>query len=61
MVLEIDGIEVATLEAFYKQLWKRPAPDAEVELTVQQGDGESRKIRVQAVDRMQTLRKPAGI
>ena len=60
VVLEVDGIEVATLEAFYKQLWKRPAPDAEVELTVQQGS-ETRKIRIQAVDRMQTLRKPSGI
>lgn len=60
VVLEVDGIEVATLEAFYKQLWKRPAPDAEVVLTVQQGS-ETRKIRIQAVDRMQTLRKPSGI
>jgi len=60
VVLEVDGIEVATLEAFYKQLWKRPAPDAEVELTVQQGS-ETRKVRVHAVDRMKTLRKPAGI
>ena len=25
VVLEVDGIQVATLEAFYKQLWKRPA------------------------------------
>jgi serine protease Do len=60
VVLEVDGIEVATLEAFYKQLWKRPAPDAEVELTVQQGS-ETRKIRIQAMDRMRTLRKPSGI
>lgn len=60
VVLEVDGIEVATLEAFYKQLWKRSAPDAEVELTVQQGS-ETRKVRIHAVDRMKTLRKPAGI
>jgi serine protease Do len=60
VVLEVDGIQVATLEAFYKQLWKRPAPDAEVELTVQQGS-ETRKVRVHAVDRMKTLRKPTGI
>jgi serine protease Do len=60
VVLEVDGIQVATLEAFYKQLWKRPAPDAEVELTVQQGS-ETRKVRIHAVDRMKTLRKPAGI
>jgi serine protease Do len=60
VVLEVDGIQVATLEAFYKQLWQRPTPDAEVELTVQQGS-ETRKVRIHAVDRMKTLRKPAGI
>jgi serine protease Do len=60
VVLEVDGIQVDTLEAFYKQLWKRPTPDVEVELTVQQGS-ETRKVRVHAVDRMKTLRKPTGI
>jgi serine protease Do len=60
VVLEIDGIQITTLEAFYKQLWQRPAPDADVELTVKQGE-EIRKVKVHAVDRMQTLRKPAGI
>ncbi len=60
VVLEIDGVGVTTLEAFYKQLWRRAAPDADVELTVQQGT-EVRKVKVHTVDRMQTLRKPAGI
>ena len=60
VVLEIDGVQVTTLEAFYKQLWKRPDADADVELTVRQGS-EVRKIKVHAVDRMQTLRKPQGI
>ena len=60
VVLEVDGIQVTTLEAFYKQLWKRPDADADVELTVRQGS-EVRKIKVHAVDRMQTLRKPQGI
>ncbi len=60
VVLAIDGIEVNTLEAFYKQLWQRPAADAEVELTVRQGM-EVRRIKVHAVDRMETLRKPEGI
>jgi len=59
-VLEIDGVEVSTLEAFYKQLWTRPDAEADVELTVQQGS-EIRKVKVHAVDRMQTLRKPEGI
>ncbi len=60
VVLEIDGIAVATLEAFYKQLWKRPGAEGDVELTVQQG-AEVRKVMVHAIDRMQTLRKPQGI
>jgi S1-C subfamily serine protease len=60
VVLEIDGVRVATLEAFYKQLWTRPDAEADIELTVQQG-AEIRKVKVHAVDRMQTLRKPQGI
>jgi S1-C subfamily serine protease len=60
VVLEIDGVQVRTLEAFYKQLWKRPGAEADVELTVLQGS-EVRKIKVHTVDRMQTLRKPEGI
>ncbi|MDN8612123.1 S1C family serine protease [Variovorax ginsengisoli] len=60
VVLEIDGVRVATLEAFYKQLWTRPDAEADVELTVQQGT-QIRKVKVHAVDRMRTLRKPQGI
>lgn len=60
VVLEIDGIEVTTLEGFYKQLWKRPLAEGDVELTVQQGS-EVRKIKVHSIDRMRTLRKPEGI
>jgi len=60
VVLEIDGVKVKTLEGFYKQLWKRTTPDADVELTVRQGAA-TRKITVHAVDRMTTLRKPEGI
>jgi len=59
-VLEVDGTPVHSLESFYKKVWTRPAPTDEVELTIRQGE-EVRKIRVQAVDRMQTLRKPQGI
>ena len=59
-VLEVDGTPVDSLESFYKQVWTRGAPTDEVELTLRKGD-EVRKIRVQAVDRMLTLRKPQGI
>ena len=60
VVLEVDGVPVGSLEAFYKQLWRRPVADTEVELTVRQGS-EVRKIKVHAIDRMQTLRKPEAI
>ena len=60
VVLEIDGAKVETLEAFYKQLWAHEAPDAEIELTVQQGEA-VRKVRLHAIDRMKTMRKPEGI
>jgi S1-C subfamily serine protease len=60
IVLAVDGTRVATLEAFYKQLWARPDPNGEVTLTVQQGS-DVKVIKLQAIDRMTTMRKPAGI
>lgn len=59
-VLEVDGAPVNSLESFYKKVWTRAAPTDEVELTVRSGE-EVRKVKVQAVDRMLTLRKPQGI
>jgi len=60
VVLEVDGSHVATLEQFYKKLWDRAAPDAEVRLTVQQGE-EQRTVTLKPVDRMSTMARPAGI
>ncbi|GAC1524799.1 MAG: S1C family serine protease [Ramlibacter sp.] len=60
VVLAVDGDRVATLEEFYKKLWARAEPDAQVTLTVLQGD-EVRRITLHPVDRMETLAKPAGI
>ncbi len=60
VVLAVDGATVATLEAFYKKLWDRAAPDAEIRLTVLQG-AEVKTIVLRAQDRMQTLKKPSGI
>jgi S1-C subfamily serine protease len=60
VVLAVDGARVATLEAFYKKLWDRPAPDAEVRLTVLQG-ADLRTITLKPVDRMSTMVRPAGI
>lgn len=50
LLLAIDGVAVDSLEAFYKKLWDRAAPDAEIELTVRQRAG-IRTLRLRGVDR----------
>jgi S1-C subfamily serine protease len=60
VVLAVEGAKVSTLESFYKKLWERTDPNSEVNLTVLQG-AEIRTVTVKAVDRMDTLLKPAGI
>ena len=60
MVLAVDGAKVTTLEAFYKKLWDRAAPDAEIKLTVLQG-ADVNTVVLKAQDRMLTLKKPSGI
>jgi serine protease Do len=60
VVLAVDGTKVATLADFYKKLWDRASPDAEVSLTVLQG-ADVRTIVLKAQDRLQTLKKPSGI
>jgi serine protease Do len=60
VVLAVDDAKVATLEAFYKKLWDRAAPDVEVRLTVLQG-ADIKTIVLKPQDRMLTLKKPAGI
>ena len=60
VVLAVDGAKVATLEAFYKKLWDRAAPDAEITLTVLQG-ADIKTLVLRAEDRMLTLKKPSGI
>jgi serine protease Do len=59
-VLAVDGAKVTSLETFYKQLWAHEQPDAEITLTVLQG-ADVKTITLKAVDRMSTMRKPAGI
>ena len=60
LVLAVDGAKVATLEAFYKKLWDRARPDAEVSLTVLQG-ADIKTIVLKPVDRLSTMRKASGI
>lgn len=60
IVLAVDRTPVATLEAFYKKLWDRAAPEGEVQLTVMQG-AQVKTLTLKPVDRMSTMAKPAGI
>jgi len=60
VVLAVDDAKVTTLESFYKKLWARAAPDAEIKLTVVRGS-DTRTIVLRAQDRMLTLQRPSGI
>ncbi|MFC5521508.1 S1C family serine protease [Polaromonas jejuensis] len=60
VVLAVDDTKVTTLEEFYKKLWDRSAPDAEIKLTVLHG-ADIKTIVFKAQDRMLTLKKPSGI
>ncbi len=60
VVLAVDGTKVNTLETFYKKLWDRTDPNGDVELTVLQG-ADIKTVKIKAVDRMNTMLKPAGI
>jgi S1-C subfamily serine protease len=60
VVLAVDGVQVTTLEDFYKRVWSHAQPDDEIQLTVMQGPT-IRVITIKAVDRMTTMAKPAGI
>ncbi len=60
IVQAIDGVEVTTLEAFYKKLWGRESLEQPVKLTVREGN-EVKTIDVKPQNRMLSLKKPAGI
>ena len=60
VVLAVDGTRVASLEEFYKKVWARPSPEAQVTLTVLQG-ADIRQITLKGVDRMSTMLRPSGI
>ena len=44
VVQAVDGAPVTTLEAFYKKVWARDAPDQPVKLTVRDGDPDLLKV-----------------
>lgn len=60
LVLAVDDDKVSSLEGFYKKLWMRPTPETPVRLTVLQG-ADLKTVVVKPRNRLQTLRKPAGI
>ena len=59
-VLAVDGVEVKTLEAFYKKLWSRESPDEPVTLTLLHG-AVIKTVQLKPQDRMLSLKKPPGI
>jgi len=60
VVQAIDGLEVTTLEAFYKKLWARDTPEQPVKLTIREGN-DVKTIDITPQNRMLSLKKPAGI
>lgn len=60
VVLAVDGTKVVNLESFYKKIWDRATPEAEIKLTVLQG-ADLKVITFKPVDRMSTMMKPSGI
>jgi serine protease Do len=56
----VDGRKVATLEEFYKRVWDRASPETDVTLTVLQG-ADLKSIVLKPIDRLNTMRKAAGI
>ena len=58
-IVRIDGVEVSDLASFYKTLWQRDA-EREVTLDIRRA-GSTQSLKVQAIDRMKTLRRPEGV
>jgi serine protease Do len=59
-IVRIDGADVSGLEILWKTLWRGDQPEREVTLDIRRGDT-SKTFKVQAVDRMYTLRRAKGI
>ena len=58
-IVRIDGVAVSDLESFYKALWRSDA-EREVTLDIRRA-GSTQTLKVQAIDRMKTLRRPEGV
>jgi serine protease Do len=60
VIVAIDGTAVSDLATFYKALWQDARSERDVALDIRRG-GESLRLQVHAVDRMQTLSRPRGV
>lgn len=59
-IMRIDGADVSGLEVLWKTLWRGDQAEREITLDIRRGDM-SKTFKVQAVDRMKTLRRAKGI
>jgi S1-C subfamily serine protease len=55
-IVSIDGTAIAALDALWQSLWSGGAPEREVTLEIRRGT-ETKWLKVQTVDRMQTLQR----
>ena len=59
-IVAIDSVPVDSLLAFYRRLWQGPTPNREVSLEIRRA-GTLQTVRVQATDRINSLRHAQGI
>ena len=60
VVVTVDGTAVSDLASLYRVLWRDQRAERDVMLEVRR-NGTVLNLPVHAIDRMQTLRRPAGV
>lgn len=60
LVLEINGVKVTSLDGMYRELWKSPRPDAEVQIKLLKGSDVT-TLKVRPDERRRFLTVPQGI
>jgi S1-C subfamily serine protease len=60
-IVRVDGAAVNGLDMLWKTLWRGDIAEREVSLEIERGNAGAQTLKVQAVDRMKTLRHPQGI
>ena len=59
-IRKVDGLEVHSLEAFYKKLWEGPNPERDIVLEIGRGSNVE-TMTIRSMDRMKHLRGSVGI